>query len=158
ILDGWVIPGTVPVGERKCGRRAMATLHMTRRDLLATFLGAPVACALGRRADPPLPPGAIVGASAELGHRVRDHARVEPATWERRPVVIVGAGVAGLAAAWRLHGAGFDDFDVLELEAVPGGTARAGASPVTAYPWGAHYITAPLAENRELVALLGEMG
>jgi protoporphyrinogen oxidase len=130
---------------------------LTRRDLLAAFLGAPVGCALGSRPRPRLPPGQIVGATFDLGHRVRAHAIPTPSDWTDAPVVVVGAGVAGLAAAWRLRRAGVDA-KVLELEAAPGGTARAGASPVTAYPWGAHYITAPLAENRPLVELLGEMG
>jgi hypothetical protein len=73
-------------------------------------------------------------------------------------VVIVGAGVAGLAAAWRLRRAGFTDFVLLELEPVPGGTARSGTSALCAYPWGAHYIPAPMKENRALVTLLDEMG
>jgi phytoene dehydrogenase-like protein len=72
-------------------------------------------------------------------------------------VAIVGAGAAGLAAAWRLLRARFDDFVVLELEGAAGGTARSGCSSVTAYPWGAHYIPAPTASNRALCAMLGEM-
>ncbi len=38
-------------------------------------------------------------------------------------VLVVGAGLAGLACAWRLQRAGFD-VEVLEREAVPGGRAR----------------------------------
>jgi hypothetical protein len=85
--------------------------------------------------------------------------RPEPQTWERTGVCIVGGGVAGLAAAWRFLKAGFDDFVLLELEEAPGGTARSGDSHgVVPYPWGAHYLPAPLKENRALVALLDEMG
>ncbi len=73
-------------------------------------------------------------------------------------MVIVGGGAAGLSAAWRLARSGFEDFVLLELEKVPGGTARSGVSPVCAYPWGAHYIPVPGRENRALVALLEEMG
>jgi hypothetical protein len=47
---------------------------------------------------------------------------------------------------------------VLELADEIGGTARGGASAVTAYPWGAHYIVAPQRDQAELIALLGEMG
>jgi hypothetical protein len=55
--------------------------------------------------------------------------------------------------------AGFEDFVLLELEQAPGGTARSGDSHgVVPYPWGAHYLPAPLKENRALVALLDEMG
>jgi len=46
------------------------------------------------------------------------------------------------------------DVIVLELEPAIGGTSRSG----TAYPWGAHYIIAPSAENRVLARLLEEIG
>ncbi|HEY0171064.1 MAG TPA: FAD-dependent oxidoreductase [Pyrinomonadaceae bacterium] len=137
---------------------------LTRRELLAAFLGAPFALAAcgargGRDEAPPLPGGEIVGASDRLGHLLRDGLRPEPETWERAGVCIVGGGVAGLAAAWRFLRAGFDDFVLLELEPEPGGTARSGsAHGVVAYPWGAHYLPAPRADNRALVTLLDEMG
>lgn len=140
----------------------MAGRGLTRRELLAAFLGAPfalAACGRGVAEAPPLPEGEIVGASDRLGHLLRDGLRPEPEAWERAGVVIVGGGVAGLAAAWRFLRAGFDDFVLLELEPEPGGTARSGsAHGVVAYPWGAHYLPAPRAENRALVALLDEMG
>ena len=50
------------------------------------------------------------------------------------------------------------DLSFLELESVPGGTARSGRSPLTAYPWGAHYVPVPMRENRSLIAILREMG
>src|SRR5579884_2787625 len=133
----------------------------SRRDLLAAFLGMPAAiagCAL--RPDNRLPPGEIVGASASFGHRLRDSTRStpKPARWESARVIIVGAGIAGLAASWRLRKAGLNDFLLLELEPAAGGNARSGRSPVTAFPWGAHYIPAPLPENRLIVRLLDEMG
>src|SRR5687768_2129358 len=136
----------------------------TRREILAAFLGLPFAlsaCGSGETL-PPLPAGEIVGASDGIGHLLRDGLRVEPAAdaWERAGVVIVGGGVAGLAAAWRLLGAGFEDFVLLELERVPGGTSQSGerAGSVVPYPWGAHYLPAPLKENGALVSLLSEMG
>jgi protoporphyrinogen oxidase len=109
---------------------------------------------------PPLPEGEIIGASNDLGHRLRDGLRVEVAKdhWERVKVVIVGGGVAGLSAARRLLQAGVEDFVLLELEAVAGGTSRSGNSPLVAYPWGAHYLPAPMKENTALVTLLDEMG
>jgi glycine/D-amino acid oxidase-like deaminating enzyme len=77
-------------------------------------------------------------------------------------VVIVGGGVSGLSAAWALRNRGLatapGDVIVLELDAQLGGTSRGGRSPVTAYPWGAHYIVAPTAAQPELTALLTEMG
>ena len=134
---------------------------LTRRELLAAFLGAPFAlAACGRReAAPPLPEGEVVGASDGVGHLIRDGLRPEPESWERAGVCIVGGGVAGLAAAWRFLRAGFEDFVLLELEPEPGGTARSGSEHgVVPYPWGAHYLPAPQKENRALVSLLDEMG
>jgi glycine/D-amino acid oxidase-like deaminating enzyme len=139
----------------------MSVRALTRRELLAAFLGAPFALAACRsRGDAvSLPEGEIVGASDRVGHLVRDGLRPEPEAWERAGVVIVGGGVAGLAAAWRLLRAGFEDFVLLELEEAPGGTARSGdRHGVVPYPWGAHYLPAPLKENRALVSLLDEMG
>jgi hypothetical protein len=107
-----------------------------------------------------MPAGEIIGASDVLGHRLRDGLRVEvPAVkWERKSVVIVGGGVAGLSAAWRLLKSGFEDFVLIELEPAPGGTSREGSSQLTSYPWGAHYLPAPTKENQTLVELIDEMG
>lgn len=139
----------------------MSVRGLTRRELLAAFLGAPFALAACgvREAAPPLPEGEIVGASDGVGHLIRDGLRPEPEAWERAGACIVGGGVAGLAAAWRFLRAGFEDFVLLELEAAPGGTARSGeAHGVVPYPWGAHYLPAPQRENRALVTLLDELG
>lgn len=130
--------------------------------MLAAFLGVPAAFAACRsNAGPRFPDGSIVGASEGIGHRLRDGERIEPAAdnWQRAGVVIVGGGIAGLTAAWRLLKAGYEDFVLLELEAAPGGTSRSGHERgVVPYPWGAHYLPAPMKENVALVALLDEMG
>lgn len=136
-------------------------MELSRRDLLTTFLGAPLAAmACKHRLAAPLPPGEIAGASDHVGHRLRNAARAAPAAdeWQQRDVVIVGAGMSGLSAAWRLEHAGFRDYVILELEPVSGGTSRSGSSRVSAYPWGAHYIPAPMPEDRALARLLAEMG
>ena len=73
-------------------------------------------------------------------------------------VVIVGGGVAGLTAAWRLQTSGFTNFVLIELESTPGGTSRSGSNRLISFPWGAHYIPAPMKENVQLVLLLSEMG
>lgn len=134
-------------------------MSLTRREVLAAFLGAPVALAACRR---PLrvPPGELAATPEVLGHRLRDwHGALPRAERVTRPkVVIVGAGIAGLSAAWRLRRAGFDDFTVLELDAVEGGTARGGRSSRGGFPWGAHYVTAPMKEHRAMVTLLDEVG
>jgi hypothetical protein len=134
---------------------------MNRREVLAAFLGLPVAlAACGESSVPPLPPGEIVGASDVFGHRVRDGLRVDVPSeaWTDVPVVIVGGGVAGLSAAWHLGRSGFADFVLIELEKAPGGTARSGSNGPFSFPWGAHYIPAPMKENTALISLLDEMG
>src|SRR5262245_9144871 len=129
----------------------------TRRDLLAAFLGAPLTLA-GCSRRPTLPPeGEVVGANVALGHRLW-YAPPVPHAWENVPVVIIGAGIAGLAAAWRLQRVRFDRFVVLELEGASGGTSRAGTAGVVPHPWGAHYLPAPMKDNGGLLTLLNEMG
>lgn len=138
----------------------MESHRFTRRDILAGLLGIPFAACAGARDATRDFDGEIVGASDDFGHRLRDkpNIAVPEDRWERVGVVIVGGGVAGLTAAWRFTKSGFHDFILIELEPAPGGTSRSGTSPIVAYPWGAHYIPAPMKENRALVELLEEMG
>ena len=91
--------------------------------------------------------GGFVNESHEVGHRLRDRTWPEkPRRTERMPVVIVGGGIAGLSAAWRLSKRGFQDFVLLEMEPQAGGNSRWGENEVSAYPWAAHYVPLP---NRE---------
>jgi protoporphyrinogen oxidase len=133
-------------------------MSITRREVLAAFLGAPLALA-ACKSKKRVPDGDMAFRPDELGHRVRDERPplVPKDKWERAGIVIVGAGIAGLSAARRLLASGYDDFVILELESAPGGTARSGANGTSAYPWGAHYITAPMKENVEMLALLREL-
>ena len=135
-------------------------MPLSRRELLAGFLGVPVALAAGcGRAKLP-PAGEIVGASHKVGHRIRDGYRPKPAddAWRDVEVVIVGGGVAGLSAARGLRANGIDNFVLLELESQPGGTSRAGETRIVPHPWGAHYLPTPTATNKPLVDMLDEMG
>lgn len=135
-------------------------VRLSRRELIALMLGAPPAMS-GCSSARPLPPaGELLGQDVALGHRIRDGFRPQPAVdaWTNVETVIVGGGAAGLAAAWKLHQAGCHDFVVLELETVAGGTSRSGSNPITAYPWGAHYIPVPMSGNLPLIQLLQETG
>src|SRR5438445_364662 len=104
---------------------------MSRRDVLKGLTGlALTGCRRGvggwlegRRAIV----GAIVGGAHRRGHRLREGFRPRPEATEDVGVAILGAGVAGLSAAWAFERAGFRDYLVLELEDVPGGTARSTA-------------------------------
>jgi len=131
----------------------------TRRELLLALLGPAVAAACRRGAAPTLPfEGTIVGAEDGVGHLLRSGFRPEPQVHSRATVVIVGGGIAGLSAAWRLSRAGVEDYRVLELGSEPGGTARGGENAVSAYPWGAHYLPCPLPHARAAEELVVEMG
>lgn len=114
--------------------------------------------ACSRRLDGRRIEGSIVGGSHLRGHRLRERSSHPPSRREETAVAILGGGIAGLSAAWAFTRAGFDDFVVLELEPVPGGTSRSGEGPVTPYPWGAHYVPVPSPDNRPLVQLLEEIG
>ncbi|MBM83520.1 MAG: twin-arginine translocation pathway signal [Planctomycetaceae bacterium] len=132
----------------------------SRREVLAAFLGIPAALSgCGTATPPKLPPGKLVGASASIGHRLRDGLKVEVPDdkWESTRVVIVGGGIAGLSAARQLRKSGIDDFVILELEPRIGGTSASGSSDVVAYPWGAHYVPAPSADNVDLIEFLEEL-
>nr|WP_263430133.1 NAD(P)/FAD-dependent oxidoreductase [Nannocystis pusilla] len=87
-------------------------------------------------------------------------------TWREGPVhetihtdvAIVGAGVAGSAAAWRLRRAGLADVHLFELEDDVGGTARGGELPRSRHPLGAHYLPTPPPGCPALERLLADLG
>ncbi|EMI53239.1 flavin monoamine oxidase family protein [Rhodopirellula sallentina] len=126
-----------------------------------------------------LPPsGELLTPNHQLGHRLREpaaesaidsgDASPQPAAGETKhhQCVIIGAGASGLSAARHLLKSGIDDFVVLELEQTPGGTSRSGQwssgegdddkTNGGRFPWGAHYLPVPMADNRPLVDFLIE--
>ena len=135
-------------------------MHLTRRELLTLFLGAPFALQSCSQADNPFPSGGIVGQSVDIGHILREGSRFDVSNehWQNTDVVIVGSGIAGLSAAWKLKGSGFTAFMIMELEKNAGGTSSSGTGSPVSYPWGAHYLPVPFPENAELIKLLDEMG
>ena len=135
-------------------------MNLNRRELLKLFLGAPFAFAACRTDQPRVfPEGEIVGQSADLGHILRSGRTFEVPfdRWETKRAVIVGGGIAGLSAAWKLKKQNFNDFVLLELERDVGGTSISGKGDPVGYPWAAHYLPVPFSENTELVSLLDEM-
>ena len=137
---------------------AVLEVHPSRRDVIASFLSVAAANAACKKPAPPPLPGALVDQVFQMGHLLRGAALPAGATPRPVEVLVVGAGAAGLSAAWRLAGAGLEDFVVCELDVEPGGTARAGRNAVTAFPWGAHYLPAPLTTKGPVPRLLRELG
>jgi monoamine oxidase len=132
---------------------------LNRRELLTILLGAPLAFEACRRESPPEVRGSVVGGAMNLGHLLRQKNTVElGAPTQRVGVAIVGSGLSGLSAAWRLLAKGESDFVVLELEKREGGTATYGTDAVVPYPWAAHYVPVPDDESSSLSQLLAELG
>ncbi|MEM7245141.1 MAG: NAD(P)-binding protein [Acidobacteriota bacterium] len=133
---------------------------LSRRELLAGLMGlGVVACSPGRpRRGSATLVGSLVDDHRGVGHRLRDGGFGRPESFESAELLILGAGVAGLSAAWACDHAGLRDYRVLELGSTPGGTSSSGKGPVTAYPWGGHYVPVPPVANRPLVTLLDEVG
>ncbi len=138
---------------------------LSRRELLTAFLGAPLGAALSCASEKKAPQAALAGGfvepSMKLGHTLRTATPNEGA-FEHAPtrnvrVAIIGGGPSGLSAGWQLMRDGVTDLALLELEPTLGGTSASGSAEATRYPWGAHYITTPLAEHTDLIALLTEL-
>jgi protoporphyrinogen oxidase len=103
--------------------------------------------------------GSFVNDGFPLGHKLRDRSlAVAPKQTVKIPVVIVGGGIAGLSAAWRLDKKGFRDFVLLEMEREAGGNSRSGENEITAYPWAAHYIPVPAKSAVLVRELMEEFG
>lgn len=110
-----------------------------RRFLVAAPALIGLTAKAGKRID-----GQFVNDGFPLGHRLRDRAIfASPKQTQKVGIVIVGGGIAGLTAAWRLHKKGFRDFVLLEMEPDPGGNSRWGQNEISAYPWAAHYVPVP---------------
>jgi glycine/D-amino acid oxidase-like deaminating enzyme len=114
---------------------------MNRRQFLG--LSSAALIGLSQKSDRPIA-GSFVNDSFQAGHLLRDRATFPaPKRIEKVPVVIVGGGIAGLSAAWRLRKRGFTDFVLLEMNESAGGNARWGENEITPYPWAAHYVPVP---------------
>ena len=141
-----------------------------RRDVLAASLTMPLAalalpgCTREREHEPRYD-GGWVGASHERGHLVRtgtpstkSGSAPAIATSRRVGALVVGGGIAGLAAARALRAAGVDDSHVIELEDHAGGNSRGHVIAGMRCPLGAHYLPVPGEQADEVAHLLDELG
>ena len=135
-----------------------------RRDLLQAIAAGGVAAALGtacgRARGAEGIAGRFVDSEHNFAHRWRDGSlpRLAGGRTERARVLVVGGGVAGLSAAWRLAREEVDGVVLLELADTVGGTSRSGSTAGIAHPWGAHYLPVPKTSQRALTTFLVEAG
>lgn len=130
---------------------------MQRRD----FLKLSAALGLGgclQRLPWQQPPVSVLRPGMQMGHRLRDGLPPpDPARERSVDVAILGSGVGGLFAGWRLAQQGYKDFCVLTgPEAY--GNAASGVMEGIAFPRGAHYLPLPSMESihvREMLAAFG---
>jgi predicted NAD/FAD-binding protein len=103
--------------------------------------------------------GGFTGVNHQRGHMLRDSGSGStPPPLRKTSVLILGGGVAGLAAARALHLKGVEDFALLELEDTVGGNSRGGAVNGIACPLAAHYLPLPGDAAPEVQNLLEELG
>ena len=131
-------------------------MRISRREFL--HAGSAALVGLSVKGNRPIA-GSFVNDAFPLGHKLRDRSAFPVArSVEKRALVIVGGGISGLSAAWRLHKRGFKDFVLLEMNEQAGGNSRWGENEITAYPWGAHYIPVPGPKATYVRELLEEFG
>ena len=141
------------------GASVSAPLSLDRRALLSGAALLPLAACT--RSAPAAYSGGWVGADADRGHRLRDpkSGRLPTPQLQRRTgAIVVGAGIAGLAAARALLAGGVDDVRVFELEDTAGGNSRGHVLGGMACPLGAPYLPLPGERANEVIALLDELG
>lgn len=136
----------------------------SRRDALKALgglVGAPALLGVARKGR--VIAGGFVEDDAAAGHALRDGTlalrRGRPQ--RRVTVAIVGGGIGGLSAGWRLDALGLNDWTLLELGAQVGGNARSAVYPGLGNqraPWGAHYLPVPPESAEHVRALCRELG
>lgn len=149
---------------------------VTRRAFLATLAAVPLivpllaSCeaspanksaglvGLSRKTDRVIA-GGFVDDDSTLGHQLRDGVAFAGAREQRNAAVaIVGGGIGGLSAGWRLDKLGVRDWVLLELGSEVGGNARGGENEVSRYPWGAHYVPIPGTNATHVRELFRDLG
>jgi len=92
------------------------------------------------------------------GHFLRDRkALPAPVRTLQTDVLILGSGIAGLTAAWKLNRSGRHDFLLIDGPE-PDGNAAGGQFGDLAYPTGAHYLPLPSTESFHVREILHDLG
>lgn len=130
---------------------------MHRRDFLKlSSLAGLTACS--ERLPWQSPPVTVLRPGMELGHLLRDKLPVAPPSRTREcEVAILGSGIAGLTAGWRLAREGFKDFCLL-TGPEPFGNAAGSLLGGVPCPRGAHYLPLPTPEATHIREMLASLG
>lgn len=107
-------------------------------------------------------PPTLVYPGREEGHLLRDLAQQKrtlplPTRVIETNVAILGAGIAGLSAAWKLQRDGHQEFLMIDGPQ-PFGNAAGGHFGELAYPTGSHYLPLPSAESVHVREMLADLG
>ena len=137
-----------------------------RRGVLAAGAAALLASNMsGCRREVPTPDAVAgatwIGLTDGRGHRLRAGRGADlptPTVQRRTDVLVIGAGIAGLAAVRALQRGGVQDIALLELEDAPGGNSRGHVLGGRRCPLGAHYLPVPGEPAREVAEWLHEIG
>lgn len=134
---------------------------MHRRSFLTAALLSPAlaACRPPVRLSRLGIPFSVLRPGMAAGHALRDgRAWPAPSREVVTEVAILGSGIAGLSAAWRLGKDGFRDF-VLLAGPEPDGNAAAETFPnARMAPRGAHYLPVPTLESTHVRDILADLG
>ena len=137
--------------------------QLSRRRFLSLLAGGGAMAWGGCRSEPALQPtvsGSIVNSGPPRGHMMRQITGWSDFRHELPPceLAVVGGGISGLAAAWKLRRSGIDRMLLIDLEDALGGTSRSGERDGLIFPWGAHYIHIPPREADCIHQILGDLG
>jgi len=136
----------------------VAASPATRREFLAMLVAAPALIGLSQKSGSTIR-GGFADDQSGRGHAVRDRTPFPRAREQRRAAVaIVGGGMGGLSAGWRLDQLGLRDWLLLELTDATGGNARSGTNDAGRFPWGAHYVPVPGPDATHVRTLFRELG
>lgn len=98
--------------------------------------------------------GKFIENNSQVGHLLRNGFKGTPTKENSVPIIIIGAGVSGLATAYKLHNNNIHDFLIFDLAAKAGGNSISDSNHITAYPWAAHYLPIVNNTNTELMEFL----
>jgi len=132
---------------------------MDRRSFLSLAGGAGVAAAsgLGFQRWQEITP-AVHYPGREEGHYLRDRKRLPPpSSVIETDIAILGSGIGGLAAAWKLKKAGHSRALMIDGPQ-PFGNAAGGHFGDLAYPTGGHYLPLPSPESVHVREILFDLG